>query len=96
MQKSSKAGSEARARRLRQADTRTEPQVSMPDHESQPICLPLPARYNQGYARELGYPGCRRGVPRLGIPKSVEDTQAARRRLEPQAGTSRVPPITAE
>lgn len=34
--------------------------------------------------------------PGWGFPKSVQDTQAAGARLEPQAGTSSLLPITAE
>ena len=52
VEKSSKAGSEARARRLRQADARIESQGRMPDPEPQPLCLPLPARCHQGYASD--------------------------------------------
>ena len=52
VEKSFKAGSEAQARRLRQAATRAQPQFSLPDPEPEQICLPLPATSQQGFARD--------------------------------------------
>ena len=50
VEKNYKAGSEARTRRLRQAATRAQSQVSMPDPEPEQICLPLPATSQPGHA----------------------------------------------
>jgi len=74
VEKSSKAGSEARTGGLCPR-TGDKPEGGLSDTQSQPLRVPLPARYYLGLARHRGDPEHRPGVSGLGLPQGLQDVE---------------------